>query len=359
MSDPMNFDKDFEKDFGPHDEEKDFDPHGEDAVEDFASRFEKAFGSGSSPAEPSDVADVVRQQSWPASGPAELEVALDVGRIIVRLAEQDGDEGEVRVEVRHDPAAGTGWAQGMRTVLSFLGSQPHGPDPDFFNASGLAAEAVRATRIEWSEPGRRLVVRSPGDLPLRAVPLAITVSAPPQSRLAARAGAGDVRVTGSAGWAAVRTGSGTASVQAVDGDADVVAGSGDIDLGPVTGRARVRSGSGAVRLAAVGGPTEVKSGSGDITVAEVAADLGVRTGSGDIAVHDARSGRIDLTTGSGGMRIGVHPGTRAELDLSTGSGKARSDLEVGDRAPEQPAVLRVRGRSGSGDVLVTRAAVTA
>jgi hypothetical protein len=85
----------------------------------------------------------------------------------------------------------------------------------------------------------------------------------------------------------------------------------------------------------------------------------LRTGSGDVTVSDARSGDLEITTGSGGVRIGVHPGVGAELDLVSGSGKARSELDVSGEAPQKPTALQVRGRTGSGDVLVARAAVPA
>lgn len=295
--------------------------------------------------------ELVRQQAWPVTGAAELELAVDVGRVSVHL---DAAAAEVRVEVRHDPSAAGPFAQGISGILSWLGS-----GGEAGSLEDTAAEAVRAAEITWSDPARRLVVRSSEDLALRAVPLAVTVTAPEGSRLAARTGAGDVTVDGRAGWAAVRTGSGTVRLDAVGGDADVATGSGDVDLGPISGRARVRTGSGGIRLAATDGPAEVRAGSGDVAVGRVSADLGVRTGSGDVAVADARAGRIEVTTGSGGLRIGVHPGVRAELDLSSGSGRARSDLDVGSVAPADGAPLRVHGRTGTGDVLVTRASVAA
>jgi hypothetical protein len=294
--------------------------------------------------------ELVRRQSWPVDGPAELELAVDVGRVAVRLT--DGPT-EVHVEVRHDPSAGTGFTQGLTGIINWLGGvEPATPEV-------TAADAVRGAEISWSGSGRRLVVRSSTELALRTVPLAVTVIAPEGSRMAVRTGSGEVVVDGRAGWTAVRTGSGDVRVTAVDGEADVTTGSGTLDLGPVTGRARLRTGSGGVRLAAAGGPTEIKAGSGEVAVGAVAADLGVRTGSGDIAVADARAGRIDLTSGSGGMRIGVHPGVAAELDLSSGSGRAHSDLEVGAVAPAGEPALRLRGRTGTGDVLVTRAVVPA
>jgi hypothetical protein len=69
---------------------------------------------------PGDEPELVRQQSWPATGPAELELSVDVGRIRVQLDEQVGDEDaqEVRVEVRHDPSAGGPWSQGLSGLLN-------------------------------------------------------------------------------------------------------------------------------------------------------------------------------------------------------------------------------------------------
>jgi hypothetical protein len=312
-------------------------------------------GAGDGPADGSDA--LVRRQSWTVTGTAELEIAIDVGRIDLHLDDElpAGGSGEVRVEVRHDPAAGGGWAQGITGILNWLGTATGGPGTD---PGTLASDAVRSAEITWSEPARRLVVRSSTELPLRVVPLAVTVHAPAGSRLAARTGAGDVRVTGRASWAAVRTGSGGVSVATVDGDADVTTGSGDIDLGDIGGRAQVRTGSGGIRLSGAAGATEIKTGSGDVVLGTVSGDLGVRTGSGEVRISDARAGRYELTSGSGDLQIAVHPGVAAQLDLSSGSGKARSDLEVGAVAPEQSAPLQVRGRTGSGDVLVTRAAVT-
>ncbi len=299
--------------------------------------------------DPAEGSGLVRQQSWPCEGPAELELAVDLGRIVVELGSVD----EVRVEVRHDPSAGGAFGEGVGGLLSWLGSNGIGPggDPD-----RLARDAVAAATITWTEDGRRLVVRSTEELPLRGVPLAVTVRAPLASRTTARTGSGDVTVSGTAGRAAVRTGSGRAQLDDVDGDADVATGSGDVAVGRVAGRSRVRTGSGEVRLGGVGGAAEVRASSGDVHVGEVAADLAVRTGSGGIRVADARAGRLDLTTGSGDLHVGVHAGVAAELDLSSGSGHARSELDVSAVAPAGVPALRVGGRTGSGDITVTRAA---
>ena len=107
------------------------------------------------------------------SGVAELELSVDVGRIEVHL--DRADEPEVRVEVRHDPAAGGMWGQGISGVLNWIGQATAGPGAE---PADLAAEAVEAAEITWSEPGRRLIVRSSQELPLRVVPLVVTVRRP-------------------------------------------------------------------------------------------------------------------------------------------------------------------------------------
>jgi hypothetical protein len=140
---------------------------------------------------------LVRQQHWPVDGPAELELATDVGRVRVHLEDlPEGGGGELRVEVRHDPTANNTWTQGLSGLINWLGNATgggFGGDPE-----QLAVDAVSAAEISWSEGARRLVVRSAQELPLRVVPLAITVWAPTRSRLAVRVGSGDVRASGRA-----------------------------------------------------------------------------------------------------------------------------------------------------------------
>jgi len=309
--------------------------------------------------------ELTREQSWPCTGPAELELLVDVGPVRVELASGpdeaaaglgatgpgdtgQGDigpdapgqgatgQGTVRVEVRHDPAAGPGWVQGLTGLISWLGStgpfQAPARDP-----AALACDAVAATEISWTAASRRLVVRSPEELPLRMVPLVVTVHAPASSRVTARTTAGDVTVTGPAGRS------------------DVTSGSGDIMLDAVEGPSRMRTGSGQVDLGATTGRTDIRTGSGDVRVGAFDGELRVRAGSGDVTVSDARSGSLELATGSGRLTVAVHPGVSAELDLSSGSGSARSELELAHVAPAAAPALRVRGRTGSGDVLVTRA----
>jgi DUF4097 and DUF4098 domain-containing protein YvlB len=299
-------------------------------------------------------ASVVRQRSFECSGPVDIRVELDGGRLDIALTQDAGDtagSGEVAVQVRPDPAGQPPWNVGITSLLSWLGSQT-GAAP----LGELAAEAVRQTVVEFT--GQQLTVRSPREFPLRTVPLIIHISAPAGASIVARGGSADIAVTGVAAQLDAATGSGEVRAQQCTGAAEVRTGSGDVRLGTVLGRLRVRTGSGLVDVTSVEGTAgagTVRTGSGDVRLGAVKHDVSARTGSGDLTVVDACAGGLELATGSGQVRIGIHQGVLAELDVSSGSGQARSDLPVSGSPAEGTVALRVRARTGSGDALVTAA----
>jgi Putative adhesin len=323
--------------------------------------------------------DRVRTESWACDGPAVLDADLDVGRIEITLVDELTS---VELELRADPERGR-WSRGLSGLFNRLG-EATGPGGsirigghdislgghDFlFGRQGfdlsalsdladvdLAAEAVRATAVSWTGQTRRLVVHSPNRMPLRMVPLVLAVRAPSSSRLGLRTGMGRVVVTGRSGHAEVHTGSGDVELDMVDGDLRLDTGSGAATARSVSGRSLTKTGSGNLTLDALDGPAVLKADSGDIQLGAVRADVQARTGSGDLTVADAERGRLDLNTGSGDLRIAVHAGVAAELNLTSGSGRARSELTVSDTAPPgDPAAVVIQGRTGSGDVLVSKA----
>lgn len=285
----------------------------------------------------------VRLESFAAEGPLDIDIAIDAGRVEVRLLDEPG----AHVELRHDPATGNSWLAGFSNLLSWFG-EPFGLAPE-----EVPAKAVAQATVELI--GQRLVVRMPKDLPLRGVPIAVTVRAPRGSHAQVRSASADVRVTGPAGRLAVTTGTGEVSADRADDKAEVKTGSGTVRLGPMLGGLHVRTGSGEVEVSSVGGRTTLVTGSGDVWLGTVQADLAVRTGTGDLTVADAASGRIELGTGSGEIRVGVRGGTTAEVDLSSGAGRARSELDVSQQRPDTEPSLFVRGRTGSGDAVITAA----
>lgn len=284
--------------------------------------------------------EVVRRENFDATGPLEVDVALGAGRVAITLAEEPG----ASVEVRYDPDLANPWLQSLSNMLNWFGGQFGGMDE--------AKDAViRETRVELV--GKRLVVHAPRRHHM--VSLAVTVRAPAGSHLDLNASSADVTVTGPAGRVKLHTGSGNVTMDRADGAADVHSGSGALRLGPMLGGLRARSGSGEIEVSSVGGSTVLVTGSGDVWLGAVQADVRVRTGSGDLTVADAACGRIELVTGSGEIRVGIRSGTSALVDLRSGSGQARSDLDLANRPPADAPSVELRGRTGSGNAVVTSA----
>ncbi len=285
--------------------------------------------------------EIVRRENFDAEGPLEIDVSLGAGKVTVALVEGPG----ASVELRYDESAANPWLAGLSSMLNWFGGQ-------FGESSDEAKVAiVRDSRVDLV--GKRLLVHAPKRLHM--IPLAVTVRAPAGSHLALNAGGADMTVTGPAGRVNLHTGSGTVRIDRADGQAEIHSGSGALRLGPMLGGLKARSGSGEIEVSSVGGASTLVTGSGDVWLGAVQSDVQVRTGSGDLTVADAACGRIELVTGSGEIRVGVRSGTRALVDLKSGSGQARSELAVSDQPPAEASKLELRGRTGSGNVVVTTA----
>lgn len=250
-----------------------------------------------------------RAESFATTEPAELD--LNVGSGSLRIALVD-DATSVDVVVR--AGQGPWWAGRLGEVLSAVGNlQSSGP-----GGASSGIDAVAATEISFS-PGRsRLVLRTPRSGAARMWPLDVVVTAPARSRVL------------------LRTGSASTEVSGVAAAVEASAGTGDTTLGDVAGEIQVRTGSGYVRTGHLHQGGRLRSGSGDLVV-------------------DATSGSLDLATGSGAVRIGISSGVLAELDVSSGSGRATSTLPTAAAPSGETESIRVRGRTGSGDVLVQAA----
>ncbi|WP_338599053.1 DUF4097 family beta strand repeat-containing protein [Saccharopolyspora sp. SCSIO 74807] len=318
--------------------------------------------------------ELVRTQEFDTPGPIVVDVGNSLGAINVELAETV----TTHVEIRHDSAGGgPEWRTGLSGLLNWVGGQiSEAGRRGGLGAGGLGAggfggglgdrafgdrgpgepiaEAVRQTTIDFTG-GNRLSVRAPSTVPLRTVPLAITVRAPEETEVSVRSTGGDVRVTGPASRARVESGGGAVSVERAGGNAVARTGSGALRLGEMGAGVQARSGGGDVEIASVGAASSVVTGSGSVWLGAVHADVLVRSGSGDITISEAARGQTELITGSGELRVAVRRGVTAEVDLTSTTGSAHSDLEVSAEPAEDEPPLRIFGRTGSGDALLTSA----
>lgn len=297
--------------------------------------------------------ELVRRQDFPTSEPLELDLSNTVGPIAVELS----DSGTTHVEVRHDPNAGFGdWRSPLTGLLSWVSEQlgeagiRTGGDK---SANEPITEAVRQTRMDLS--GSRLVVRTPSTMPLRTVPLGITVRAASESQISVQTGAGPVTVTGSAGRVQIQSGSGAITLDRATGPTTIRTGSGQLQLGPMTSGIQARSGSGDIEIASIEAPSSVVTGSGNVWLGAVSDDVLVRSGSGNITLTDTASGQAELITGSGDLQVSLRHGVLAEVDLTSSTGTANSELPIAEEPPDNEPTLRIYGRTGTGEALVSSA----
>lgn len=164
-----------------------------------------------------------------------------------------------------------------------------------------------------------------------------------------------IRILGDVGAADLSFGAGEAAVRHVTRDLRLRFGSGSAKAVQVDGSVQLRSGSGNAEFGEIGGALTSGCGSGDLAVRVVRGPARVRTGSGTARLAEVH-GDVDATTGSGGVEIGLPEGVSAQVDLHTGSGRVHTDLPVEDAPRAADHTIRLRARTGSGDVRLFRAA---
>lgn len=304
-----------------------------------------------------------------------FDVALHSGRVRVRRDADhehvDGGDvgGGVGVRVEADPSlSAASWWGGVAGLLWRVEEHLGG---EALDETERARRAVEATTVTWDADTHTLRVAAPDERTLRSVPLTVTLTAPVVPTLRVRAGAASVQATEPVDEVEIET-TGEVDLAETGGRASVRCGAGDIRIGTVRKHLRVHGGAGRIGIDRVLGPIDVHTGAGSVRLGTVHADVAVRLAGGDVEVREAVGGDLELSTGAGSVRVGVRPGVDARLDLRSAVGRARSELPVhADRvgAGETGAAgrdcagssdtgvagpVRLRARSGAGDVTVTR-----
>jgi hypothetical protein len=181
----------------------------------------------------------------------------------------------------------------------------------------------------------------------------VTLGLPPISALAVKGGSVDIRIAGGVQALAAKLGTGDVHVDVAENVA-VRAGQSDVTVGRAE-RVAFTTGQGTLRAEQVG-ETAFKAGHGSVELGRTDGALAVKGGAVQLVVRDAGPGEVDFRTGSGAASIAVRSGTTVELDLMSASGQVRCDLPMEASAPSGGAALRLRLRTGSGDLLVRPAA---
>jgi DUF4097 and DUF4098 domain-containing protein YvlB len=130
--------------------------------------------------------------------------------------------------------------------------------------------------------------------------------------------------------------------------------SGDVRIDQTSGDVTCKTASGDAEFGIVGGRITVTTASGDVRVTAADDDVDIGTASGDVRVDRYDGADINVRTTSGRIAVGLPAGIRVEPDLSTLSGRTRLPAPSNASGSADRRVVRVRLRSISGDIDITR-----
>jgi DUF4097 and DUF4098 domain-containing protein YvlB len=214
-------------------------------------------------------------------------------------------------------------------------------------------------QVQVSFDSGRLVITGPEERSFfrRHGGLDLTVTTPAGSDCDARTASADVACVGDLGALNLRSASGDVTAASSRGRVVAKTASGDVAVDRAGGDVDIDTASGDAQVTSVRGDLWAKTVSGDITIGTCDGSVSANTTSGDIHLRDCSAGLVDMASISGDLGVDVRRGLGVFLDLSTMSGSVRSDLDAGETAgaaDEQQAMLTVKCRTISGDIVIRK-----
>ena len=252
-------------------------------------------------------------------------------------------------------------------------------------SSDDADEAARAVADAMEQDGAgRVIVRAPAlpevnggwsllKLGQRGASIDYRVRVPTSTAARVLSRSGSVEITGVHGRVHAEVISGRCRVHNVAGETTVVARSGAVEVDRVDGKLVAEARSGRVHVSNVHGPAEVESRSGAVDVARVSGDLRVGSRSGRVTVEEpgaavrvharcgpvnfsgAVRGNIDIEVSTGPIVFAADPDTPFFIDAETRVGPITSDLPKRATGGTPNAGPKVRLRTNTGPIHLTRA----
>lgn len=265
-------------------------------------------------------------RTFPLTGAINLQVRIGRGSLVVH-AQDDLTEASVRIVPRHK---GSGIGERMTVELN-------GPTLCITNP----------------REGGIFDLPFLGHRSLDAVDVTVCVPSGTAARISTYFA--DVIVHGRIGGADVSAASADVGIEQVAGDLRLRYGSGECRVDRVDGSVQTRSGSGNACFGEIHGALSSGCGSGNLEVRKIHGAVRTRAGSGTASLH-AVFGDVDVASGSGPISIGLPAGHPARLDVTSGSGHVHSELPIEDAPDNDSTPIRVRARTGSGEIRLFRAA---
>ena len=182
--------------------------------------------------------------------------------------------------------------------------------------------------IEQSGNGVRIGYNLPDDVK-RHVSIDYDITLPPDTKLQAHSGSGNVSVEGLRLAVDAQTGSGDIRLKDLGSNLHAQTGSGNIRAESVAAPVWAQTGSGDIEAGLTGpGDVDVHTGSGTIRVRGIKGGVRARTGSGNVETDGSVAGPWQLHSGSGNIAMAVGSGSGFNLDVHTSSGSIHSDLPI-------------------------------
>ncbi len=155
------------------------------------------------------------------------------------------------------------------------------------------------------------------------------IQAPFETEAEIDSGSGDQSISGIRGPVRISAGSGDVQLHDIEQESSVKTGSGDIEIANVS-QITARAGSGDVDISGARGDVDVHVGSGDVTIRDIGGALSVETGSGDIKIDSGlgAKARWRLNTGSGDVLLVLPADARFMLSARTSSGDIDIDFPI-------------------------------
>jgi DUF4097 and DUF4098 domain-containing protein YvlB len=260
------------------------------------------------------------RQDFAIDRPVEASVKMGSGRVDVQPADPGSAWASVQaVDPGHEPSV----QLAERSTISFDAGHLH---------------------IDVPESGRIF----------RRAEVAVSLGLPSRSGVSVKGGAVDVNVRGGVEALSVKIGAGDVDVDEATSALAVKAGQTDVLVGTCDNIV-VSTGQGSLTAERVG-TTAFKTGQGTVKLGRTDGSVAVKGGAVDLDIREAGSGDVAFTTGSGNASVGVAAGTTVEMDLVSASGDVRCDLSMESSAPAGGAGLKLKLRTGSGNLRVAPAA---
>ncbi len=222
-------------------------------------------------------------------------------------------------------------------------------DPTHDASVQLAASAgvhLRGNRLE-------VTVREAGPA-LREAELLVRLGLPARSGLAVHAGKASIHVRGGLDVLEARLGAGDVAADTVDRTLTVKAGQVDVTV-IRAGKVSLAAGQAILRAQRVR-DTDFKAAHGKVELGRTDGNVVAKGAAVDLVVRAAGQGAVDFQAVTGSARVAVVAGTAVQLDLTSATGSVRCELPHESDLRRGDVGLKLRLRSGTGDLVVTSAA---